>query len=136
MLEKGDIVALRDGRQVEILSVRMDGDTILRFDYLDRREPSPMRRTEYPSALGTILRKGEIRNPEPKEVRPYDKKDAITPVIIKDPRQPDALIHGVQSPVEVNEDAGPQVHPAVKAPAKPVLKRGKTDKEVNAANSK
>lgn len=110
-VEKGDIVALKDGRRVEILSVRLDGESLLRFDYLDRMELSPMRRTAYPSELGSILRKSERPKVDPKVERTYDNPP-IPPTKVE----------------IVNPLAGPQVHPAVKAPAQPVLRRGKTDK--------
>lgn len=119
ILEVHDIVALKDGREVEVLSIKPDYGQeggFIRFDYLDRKEASPMRRTAYPSELIRILRKGNVpKAPDPKERRPYDLKDdgAPLPVTI------------------VNEAANPQVHPAVRAPAKPVLKRGKTDVEVS-----
>lgn len=109
-VEKGDIVAMRDGRRVEVLSVRLDGDALLRFDYIDRQEVSPMRRTAYPSEMGSILRKAERPPTDPKKVRVYDEP-VLPPTKVE----------------IVNQDVGPQVHPAVKAPAKPVLRRVKTD---------
>lgn len=119
ILEVHDIVALRDGREVEVLSIKPDYGVeggFIRFDYLDRKEASPMRRTAYPSELRCILRKSTAaKAPDPKVQRPYDLKD----------QQPSPL------PVTVvNEAANPQVHKAVKAPAKPVLRRGKTDVEL------
>lgn len=119
-LEVHDVVALRDGREVEVLSIKPDYGTeggFIRFDYLDRKEASPMRRTAYPSELLRILRKGQINKaPDPKEQRTYDLKDQTPP----------------PTPVTIiNEGANPQVHPAVKAPAKPVTSRTKTDVEVS-----
>lgn len=72
VIEKGDIVALKTGGEVEILSVKMDGDELRRFDYVDRRDASPMRKTAYPSEILRLLRKGVIRNPNPLAERPYD----------------------------------------------------------------
>ena len=132
-VEKGDIVALRDGRTVEVLSVKPDYEkqgAILRFDFIDRNERSPMRRTEYPSIIINILRKGK-QAPDPKAVRPHDNRDSIQKVIVVDGKeyiQKDPGITGASPAAVLNQDAGPQVHPAVKAPVKPVLKRGKTDK--------
>lgn len=113
-VEKGDIIALKDGREVEVLSVKTNGDEMYRFDFLDRKEASPMRRTEYPSAILRVLRKGNIRNLDPKEPRPFDN-----PVI------------PITKVVVVNEEANKQVHPAVTKPAQPVLKRGITDRELS-----
>lgn len=121
-LEKGDTVALRDGRSVEVLKVLPDYEKpggFIRFDYVDHSEASPMRRTAYPSELLRIVRKTVKKTLDPFAVRPNDDpKPSPIPVSI------------------VNQEAGPQVHAAVKAPAKPVLKRGKTDKEINAENKK
>lgn len=116
LVEKGDIIAIKvNGAQksVEVLSVKTNGDELYRFDYVDRSEVSPMRRTEYPSCIISILRKGVVRNPDPKLQRPFDN-----PVI-----KPTQV-------VIVNEEANTEVHPAVKKPAQPVLKRGVTDKEL------
>lgn len=71
-IEKGDIVALKDGREVEVLSIKTDGDELRRFDYVDRKELSPMRKTEYPSAILRLLRKGVIRKIDPLAVLPHD----------------------------------------------------------------
>lgn len=72
MIEKGDTIALKDGREVEVLSVKMDGNELRRFDFLDRKEESPMRRTEYPSAILRLLRKGTLRKIDPKQEQPHD----------------------------------------------------------------
>lgn len=82
-LEKGDIVAIK-GRatEVEVQSVRKDGDHIIRFDYLDRSEASPMRRTAYPSELISILRKNTRNVLPPKAVHPSDHKEFVQPVVV------------------------------------------------------
>lgn len=71
-IEKGDILALKDGREVEVLSVKMDGNELRRFDFVDRREASAFRRTEYPSAIVRLIRKGVNRSTDPLKERPYD----------------------------------------------------------------
>lgn len=71
-IEKGDIVALKDGREVEVLSVKKDGNELRRFDYVDRATESPMRKTEYPSAILRLLRKGNLRKVDPLAVLPHD----------------------------------------------------------------
>jgi hypothetical protein len=126
-VEKGDIVALRDGRTVEVLSVKPDYEhpgAIVRFDYVDRREASPMRRTDYPSLIINILRKGQPAI-DPKMPRPGDNRaPAPTKVIIVDGKKYiESGPGGPQGPVPLTEGAGTQVHEAVRAPAKPVTSR-------------
>lgn len=72
VIERGDIVALKDGREVEILSIKTDGDELRKFDYIDRKEHSPMRKTEGPAAILRLLRKGNIRKIDPLAVLPHD----------------------------------------------------------------
>jgi hypothetical protein len=126
-VEKGDIVALKDGREVEILAVKPDYEhpgAIMRFDYIYRKEASPMRRTEYPSCIVSILRKGTPPI-DPKAVRPGDNRQpAPTKVIIVDgKRYVEKPADGPQGAVPLTPGVGTQVHPAVKAPAKPVISR-------------
>lgn len=116
IIEKGDIIAIKINgveKEVEVLSVKTNGDEIYRFDYLDRKEVSPMRKTEYPSVIIRLLRKGTIRKIDPLTVRPFDN-----PVI-----PPTKVI--------VVEEANVGVHPAALKPAEPILKRGQTDKELS-----
>lgn len=115
-VEKGDVLALKDGREVEVLSVKTNGDEMYRFDFIDRKEESPMRRTAYPSEILRLIRKNQRPPFDPKVEQSYDNPKAPPlPVTI------------------VNQDAGPQVHPAVKQPAQPVQRRTKTDQEVSKA---
>jgi len=112
ILEVGDIVALKDGREVEVLSIKKDYSTeggFIRFDYLNRKEDSPMRRTAYPSDMVRIIRKNQINKmPDPKERWPHDVKDDG-----KDPL-----------PVTVvSQEQKTQVHEPVPAPVK--TKKGK-----------
>lgn len=134
-VEKGDIIALTGNRRVEVLSVRVDYEKpgqILRFDFIDRSEASPFRRVGYPSEILSILQKNQNKAPDPKAERSYDNAKADPQkVIIVDgkeyvPKNRDG--NGKDPANVVNPDVGPQVHEAVKAPAKPVLTRGKTDK--------
>lgn len=122
IVEKGDIVALKDGRRVEVLSVKLDYEkgpgAIYRFDYIDRTEASPMRRVGYPSEINNILRKNPAPVMDPKMQRPYDDKTHIQKVEVVPGKDPAAIIN----PAVDNT----QVHPAVKTPAKPVVKRGKS----------
>lgn len=88
VIEKGDIIALKDGREVEVLSIRMDGDRMLRFDYLDRKEASPMRKTAYPSEIRSLLRKNTRTPFNPKAAQAYDNP-TVKPIpvhIVDDPK--------------------------------------------------
>lgn len=89
MIEKGDILALKGGQEVEVLSVKMDGNDLRRFDYVDRGEESPMRRTEYPSAILRLIRKGTIKQIDPMKQYPHDQtlpKEPL-PIIPHNPNQ-------------------------------------------------
>lgn len=113
IVEKGDTVALKDGRSVEVLKVLQDYDKpgqFVRFDYVDNNEPSPMRRTAWPSDLLRILRKCTKAKLDPKAERPNDN-----------PKIPPTDVN------IVNKEAAPHVHPAVTKPAQPVLTRNKKD---------
>lgn len=139
-VEKGDTVALRDGRSVTVMSVKPDYETggFVRFDFIDPSEASPMRRTAYPSDLLQILRKNPTPMPDPKAVRSYDDPEAgPQKVIIVDGQEyiSRGPVKANTSPESIiNPNAGAQVHQAVKAPAKPVMRRGKTDKQVKQEN--
>lgn len=129
-VEKGDILALKGGKTVEVLSVKPDyerEDSILRFDYIDRSELSPMRRTAYPSEIINILRKNQRPSPDPKSVRSYDNPVAKpTKVIIVDGKEyieKDNNAGSVSPSSVLTPGAGTQVHSAVAAPAKPVISR-------------
>lgn len=119
-IERGDILALKDGRQVEVLTVRMEGEELRRFDYIDRSESSPMRKTAYPSEINTVIRKSIMKKPpEPLATRPHDNAmPGPIPVTV------------------VNLEANKYVHPAVLQPAQPVLSRGKTDLEIKKGKGK
>lgn len=109
VIEKGDIIALKDGREVEVLSVKNDGDELRRFDYIDRREASPMRRTDYPSVILRLLRKGVIPKIDPLKAQPSDS--AQTTVIVQPP-----------PPINTGNTNSTSEKPIV--PAKPI-KKGK-----------
>lgn len=82
VLERGDVVALKNGIQAEVQSVRMDGERLIRFDYINRSEASPMRRTAYPSELLQVLRKNPNKPPAPTTVRSADHKDHVQKVVV------------------------------------------------------
>lgn len=137
VLEKGDIVALKNGREVEVLTVKPDYEregAVLRFDYIDRSEASPMRRTAYPSEINRVLRKNPRPAPDPKAQRPYDTPIAEpTKVIIVNGEEfvPKGPGTASKDPGKIiNPAAQTQVHQAVTAPAKPVTSR------IKKANSK
>lgn len=121
IVEKGDVVALKDGKRVEVLSVKLDHEkgpgAIYRFDYIDRAEASPMRRVGYPSEISSILRKNPNPTTDPLKVRPYDNNTHIQKVQVVPSADPAAI---------VNTAAQTQVHEAATKPAKPVVSRGKT----------
>ena len=128
-LEKGDVVAIRNAagetKQVTVLSVKPDYDQVgafLRFDYIDHSEASPMRRTAYPKELLQILKKSPIKTLDPKAPRPGDMRKPQKVVII-DGRTYVERVTGEQGALPITEGVGPQVHQAVKAPAKPVQER-------------
>lgn len=126
-IEKGDIIALKDGREVEVLSIRMDGDRMLRFDYLDRREASPMRKTEYPSAIVRLLRKNARKPFDPKAQQAYDDpKNKPQEVIVINGQEYAKTGKVVPvGPEIINQEAGPQVHAAVKNKPTPITSRNK-----------
>lgn len=119
-IERGDILALKDGRQVEVLTVRMEGEELRRFDYIDRNEVSPMRKTAYPSEINTLIRKSVAKKaPGPLETRTHDNP--------------------VPKPIPVtvvNHEANPEAHPAVSQAPAPVLQRGKTDRPTSKTKGK
>lgn len=128
VLEKGDIVALKNGKRVEIQSVRMDGDRLIRFDYLDRTEASPMRRTAYPSELLQILIKHPKQSPDPKEVRHYDAKEAVQKVVVVKKEEGYSLDGQPQGDAQIDEalpitSGLKTTNEAVVTKAKPVVTR-------------
>lgn len=126
-LEKGDIISLKNGKRVEVLSVRMDGNTLLRFDYIDRSEVSPMRRTEYPSAITAMLQKVKVKTPDPKDERPYDNaKPKPQEVIVVNGKEFIAREMSKQSTTDnINHEAGKDGHEAIKQSPKPIETRVK-----------
>lgn len=132
-LEKGDVVAIRNSsgetKTVTVLQVKQDYERVgafVRFDYIDHNEPSPMRRTAYPKELVQILKKNVMPKVDPKAERPIFN----TPqkAVIIDGKTYVEKTSNHQATVPVTEGAGPQVHAAVKAPAKPVESRIKKAK--------
>lgn len=126
-LEKGDVIALKNGKRVEVLSVRTDGNTLLRFDYIDRSEVSPMRRTEYPSAISAMLQKSKNRSNDPKDERPYDNpKPKPQEVIVVNGKE---FIENIKAPQQNHDNINHQVglggHDAIKEGPKPILTRVK-----------
>jgi hypothetical protein len=91
-----------------------------------------MRRTAYPKELLQILKKTTIPKLDPKAPRPGDARTPGKAVII-DGRTYVERAPGEQGAIPVTDGAGPQVHEAVKAPAKPVKER---IKRAGVANSK
>lgn len=140
-IEKGDIIAIKISKDlepvaVEILKVTPDYEkpgNIVRFDYINRSEASPFRRVGYPSEIIRLIRKNPNPAPDPKEPRPYDDKRPGGPGVVtvngKEYIEKDNTSNKNPSSI-VNPNVTTQVHEAVTAPAKPVLRRGKTDKEL------
>jgi len=129
-VEKGDTVALRDGRTVVVLGVKPDYEhpgSIIRFDYVNPSERSPMRKTGYPSEILNILKKNPNKAPDPKAERPYDNKkpDPTEVVVLNGEEYIKKNKNGQTGAPPVTPAVAPQVHPAVTAPAKPVVKRMK-----------
>jgi hypothetical protein len=56
-VERGDTLVLKSGVNVVVQSTKYEGDTLIRFDYVNNAEDSPMRRTAWPSDIMTLLRK-------------------------------------------------------------------------------
>lgn len=126
-LDRGDVIALKNGQRVEVLSVKMDGNTLLRFDYVDRSESSPMRRTEYPSAISAILQKVKNKTPDPKDERAYDNpKIKPLEVVVVNGKEFIEKTTGKQPTTDnINHEAGKGGHEAITDGPKPILTRVK-----------
>lgn len=136
-IEKGDILAIKTNRDaepiaVEVLRVTPDYEkpgNIVRFDYLNRSESSPIRRVGYPYEIVRLIRKNLNPLPDPKAVRPYDDPKVGGPREVtvngKQYIEKDTMSH-TDPALVLTPGVGAQVHEAVSAPAKPVLTRGKS----------
>ncbi len=133
-IEKGDLVVIKDAQTgtthtVEVLSVKPDYErpgNFARFDYINRAESSPIRRTAWPKELLNIVRKTAVKAMDPKAQRPSEmnKPSASEEIIINGKRYVQKVDAKSQDLDKViNPEANTQVHEAVKAPAKPVTSR-------------
>jgi hypothetical protein len=85
-IEKGDVIAIKDGRDVRVLSVYKPSGSIIRVDCIDDREASPMRFPVFSKDIVRILKKHEAKKTDnvkiPAEQVVQEKEE--TPVGLKE----------------------------------------------------
>jgi hypothetical protein len=67
-IEKGDIIATKDGQTYRVLSVFMNGDSLTKIEGIDETERSPMRRPVFSNQIAKVLKKA-VKVEAPVETR-------------------------------------------------------------------
>ena len=58
-IERGDVIATKDGREMRVLTVYKNGNAIHRIEGIDDSVDSPIRTTVYSADITRILRKAK-----------------------------------------------------------------------------